>query len=77
LIRYLFGGRLTLADTMRLAPLFDSGWLQQPRYLPTWAADLRRLSALLAFSAFIGKINLNVVSLERITELEEEIKGLA
>jgi uncharacterized protein (TIGR02421 family) len=77
LIRNMFAGRLTLADTLRLAPLFASGWLHAPRYLPTWAADLRRLAALMAFSAFISNIRLDIVHLNRIIELEEEIKELA
>ncbi len=77
LIRYMFAGRLTLADTLRLAPLFANGWLQAPRYVPDWAADLRRLAALMAFSAFVGKIRLDIVYLDRLIELEEEIKELS
>ncbi|HVK99404.1 MAG TPA: flavohemoglobin expression-modulating QEGLA motif protein [Dongiaceae bacterium] len=77
LIRYLFAGRLTLADSLRLAPLFASGWLQEPRFLPDWAADLRRLAALIAFSAFTSNIRLDVVNLDRILELEDEIKAIA
>ncbi|BAN46182.1 flavohemoglobin expression-modulating QEGLA motif protein [Metapseudomonas resinovorans] len=72
LLRQLFAGRMSAGDVVRLAPLFESGWLQQPRYVPPWAADLRRLAAALAFSAFVGRINLEVVDLERFVELEEE-----
>jgi uncharacterized protein (TIGR02421 family) len=72
LLRQLFAGRMSAGDVVRLAPLFESGWLEQPRYVPPWAADLRRLAAALAFSAFVGKINLEAVSLERFVELEEE-----
>lgn len=72
LLRQLFAGRLTAGDVVRLAPLFESGWLVQPRFVPPWAADLRRLAATLAFSAFVGRIKLDVVSLERFVELEEE-----
>ena len=77
LIRNMFAGRLTLADSLRMAPLFASGWLQPPRYLPTWAADLRRLAALIAFSAFITNIRLDRIYLDRLFELEDEIKELA
>ncbi|MDH4556124.1 DUF1704 domain-containing protein [Pseudomonas sp. BN417] len=72
LLRQLFAGRMSAGDVVRLAPLFESGWLEQPRYIPPWASDLRRLAAALAFSAFVGKIKLEVVSLERFVELEEE-----
>ncbi|MGF6693430.1 uncharacterized protein (TIGR02421 family) [Metapseudomonas resinovorans] len=72
LLRQLFAGRMTTGDVVTLAPLFESGWLQQPRFVPPWAADLRRLAAALAFSAFVGRIKLDVVDLERFVELEEE-----
>ncbi|MDH4561110.1 flavohemoglobin expression-modulating QEGLA motif protein [Pseudomonas sp. BN411] len=72
LLRQLFAGRLSAGDVVRLAPLFESGWLEQPRFVPPWAADLRRLAATLAFSAFVGRINLEVIELERFVELEDE-----
>ncbi|AYF88926.1 DUF1704 domain-containing protein [Pseudomonas sp. DY-1] len=72
LLRQLFAGRMSAGDVVRLSPLFESGWLEQPRYVPPWAADLRRLAATLAFSAFVGRIKLDMVSLERFVELEEE-----
>ncbi|MGC3944318.1 MAG: flavohemoglobin expression-modulating QEGLA motif protein [Chryseolinea sp.] len=74
LIRNAFSGRLTLADTLRLAPLFDSGWLIGPTYIPLWANDLQRLSASLAYSAFIANIRLDKIYLERAIEFEEELK---
>lgn len=63
LVGYLFAGRLSLGDTVRLAPLFESGWLQGPVHLPAWASDLRLLAANLAFSAFISRIKLDVLDL--------------
>jgi len=72
LVRNLFAGRLTIADALRLSPLFDSGWLKAPTYLPEWALDLRRLAAIMAYSAFVGNIKLNNVYLERAIEMEEE-----
>ena len=74
LIPRIFAGRLTLADALRLAPLFDSGWLHPPRYLPAWAADMRRIAALMAYSAFVSNVRLEKISLNRIIELEEELK---
>ncbi|MNO98345.1 hypothetical protein D3C76_900900 [compost metagenome] len=72
LIRQLFAGRLTAADTVRLTPLFESGWLKMPSYVPPWAQDMRRLAAAFAFSAFIGRINLDLVDLDRFLKLEDE-----
>jgi uncharacterized protein (TIGR02421 family) len=76
LVRYLFSGRLTVADTLRLNPLFESGWLNPPVYIPLWAADLRRLAASMAYSAFVANIKLEKVYLERAIEMEEELKTM-
>jgi uncharacterized protein (TIGR02421 family) len=76
LIRNIFAGRLTIADAVRLEPFFDSGWLNAPVYIPIWAADLRRLAAVLAYSAFTSNIRLEHVTLHRAIEVEEEIKSL-
>lgn len=75
LVRNLFAGRLTMADALRLNPLFESGWLIPPTYMPTWASDLRRLAAMMAYSAFISNIKLEKVYLNRFIEGEEEIKA--
>lgn len=77
LVRNLFAGRLTMADALRMNALFESGWLAPPAYLPAWAADLGRLAAMMAFSAFITNIDLDVVRLHRMLELEEEIMDTA
>jgi len=74
LVRNLFAGRLTMADALRLSPYFESGWLKPPVYLPTWAADLRRLAAMLAYSAFVGKVKLENLYLERAIEFEDDMK---
>lgn len=66
LVNHLFAGRLQLGDTLRLAPLFESGWLQKPVYQPAWAADLRVLAANLAFSALSAQINLEALDLDII-----------
>jgi hypothetical protein len=75
LIRNLFAGRLTMGDSLRLAPLFNSGWLNPPAYVPTWANDLRKLAAMLAYSAFASFIKLEKIYLERAIEFEEELKS--
>jgi uncharacterized protein (TIGR02421 family) len=74
LVRNLFAGRLTMGDALRLDPLFQSGWLIPPTYIPLWASDLRRLAAMMAYSAFITNIKLEKVYLERFIEGEEEMK---
>lgn len=75
LVRNLFAGRLTMADAIRLSPLFESGWLLPPAYIPVWASDLRRLAAMMAYSAFITNIRLEKIYLERVIEMEEELKA--
>jgi uncharacterized protein (TIGR02421 family) len=76
LVRNLFAGRLTMADTLRLDPQFQSGWLIPPVYIPLWASDLRRLAAMMAYSAFITNIKLDKVYLERAIEVEDELKSV-
>ena len=77
LIRNLFAGRLTMADVLRLAPLFKTGWLNPPAYLPEWASDMRRLGAKMAYSAFVSNVRLDDVYLGRAIEFEDELKGEA
>jgi len=72
LVSHLFAGRISLGDTLRLAPLFDSGWLQGPIHVPAWASDLRRLAANLAFSAFITRIQLDVLDLDVFMAFADE-----
>jgi uncharacterized protein (TIGR02421 family) len=76
LVRNLFAGRLTLADAVRFDPVFESGWLAPPAYMPQWAADLRRLAAMMAYSAFITNIKLEKVYLNRCIEMEDELKAI-
>ncbi|QEG02144.1 hypothetical protein Mal15_62270 [Stieleria maiorica] len=64
IIQRLFAGRLTMSDTVTLGPYFDSGFLQQPRYVPPWASDVRRLAASLAYSSFMMSVNLEPVTLD-------------
>lgn len=73
LVRNLFAGRLTLADTLRLDPLFEEGWLSGPAYVPEWAGDLRRLAAMMAYSAFVSKVRLEAVTFDRVLAFEDEL----
>jgi uncharacterized protein (TIGR02421 family) len=65
IIQRLFAGRLTFSDAITLGPYFDSGYLQPARYVPPWASDTRRLAASLAYSAFMMRVDLADVTLDR------------
>ncbi len=71
LVRTLFAGRLTLGDAVELAPFFESGYLVPPTYVPPFAQDIRRLAALLAYSAFVQRIDLGAVTLDHFVSYEE------
>jgi hypothetical protein len=58
LCRMLFAGKMTLADVQRFEPLFDSGDLVAPRWLPEWVARANGLAGMLAFSLFANRIRL-------------------
>ena len=75
IIRQLFAGRLTAADALRLTSLFESGWLQPARFVAPWARDMRRLAAAFAFSAFVGRIKLDLIDLDRFSALEADVPG--
>jgi uncharacterized protein (TIGR02421 family) len=65
IIERLFAGRLTLSDVVTLGPYFASGYLQEPRYVPPWACDTRRLAATLAYSSFMMSVDLTAITLDR------------
>lgn len=54
--RYLFCGRLTFDDAVKLEPYFTSGYINEPVYLPDWLKNEQSLAAYLAFSLFGDKI---------------------
>ena len=58
LCRRLFAGKMTLADVQRFEPLFDSGDLLEPTWLPAWVARASALAGMLAFSSFASRIRL-------------------
>ncbi|MBX3248507.1 MAG: DUF1704 domain-containing protein [Myxococcales bacterium] len=66
LIRRLFAGRLTLGDCLELEEAFDDGTISPPKYIPSWAGNLRNLAAFLAFSTLSDKIDLSGVELEDV-----------
>lgn len=71
LIPLLFAGRMTLGDVVVLAPLMEQGIVQGPRYIPTWAQDLRRLTATLTYWAFTSFVDLKQITLDVAIELDE------
>lgn len=73
LIPNLFAGRLTLKDAIVLDPEFRRGVFVGPRYIPSWAGDLRRLTAMLSFWAFTSNVNLGNVHLDIFNQLEDRV----
>ena len=70
LCRLLFAGKMTLADVQRLEPLFDSGDLQEARWLPEWVSRANGLAGMLAFSLFANRIRLEqIVDAESVSDL--------
>lgn len=66
LLHWLFAGKLTLHDVLSLEPLFESGWLAPPRYLPAWLQRTGNLAGLLAFSLFANRIRLDTLPLDEV-----------
>lgn len=66
LLHWLFAGKLALADVLALQPLFESGWIAAPTYLPHWAERTGNLAGLLAFSLFANRIRLDTLAAEDI-----------
>ena len=70
LCRMLFAGKMTLGDVQRFEPLFDSGDLLPPRWLPQWVERANGLAGMLAFSLFANRIRLDqIMSAERVTDI--------
>jgi len=64
LCRWLFAGKMTLADVERFAPMFEAGVLAPPRWLPRWVERANGLAGMLAFSLFANRIRLESVPQE-------------
>ena len=69
LCRSLFAGKMTLSDVERFEPLFDSGVLLPPRWLPHWVQRANGLAGMLAFSLFANRIRLDQVGESDLTQL--------
>ena len=59
--RQLFAGKLALEDVFALQPMFDTGTIIPPVYLPPWMQRANGLAGMLAFSLFANKIRLDRV----------------
>jgi uncharacterized protein (TIGR02421 family) len=59
LARQLFAGKLALEDVFALQPMFDSGAIAPPHYLPPWMRRANGLAGMLAFSLFANRIRLD------------------
>lgn len=62
--RRLFCGRLTLADAVRLGPLFEDGTIRPALVVPRWVEDTDCLAAQLVFAGLITRVSLEDVQLE-------------
>ena len=73
LLRMLFVGRLTLSDTITLAPMVEEGLIAPSLYVPPWARDPQRVLSIMAFSAATQRLRLDTFDLERFVEYENEM----
>ena len=64
LTRVLFSGRMTFDDAEKLAPLYESGVILPPKYLPPWLSQVPTLGGYLAFSLFANKIRVGTLDKE-------------
>ncbi|MCK5745227.1 MAG: DUF1704 domain-containing protein, partial [Oricola sp.] len=60
-IRLLFVGKIDLDDLDAMKFLKAEGLIEEPRYMPPWATDLRYLLSYLAYSTFLNGIDLKSV----------------
>jgi len=58
-VRLLFSGKLRLADVGDLARLRERGLVDEPRHLPPQLADPSALSAWMAYSNFLNRLDLS------------------
>jgi uncharacterized protein (TIGR02421 family) len=67
LTHLLFAGKMALHDVFTLEPLFASGVIAEPMYLPPWLKRTNGLAGTLAFSLFANHIRLDRVVAEDLT----------
>jgi uncharacterized protein (TIGR02421 family) len=75
-LKLLFCGKLDMMDIPALCQLYEMGLCQAPRYLPPWVSDPRYLLALLTYSTFINKMNIEpmVIVAEKLLEAAPVVK---
>lgn len=61
LCRYFFAGRMTISDAIALTPMFESGQLAGPKFLPSWMTRTNALVGYLAFSIFSNRISIDAL----------------
>jgi len=60
-VRYLFVGKVTLDDIPVLVQKSREGLVDPPHHVPRWLRDMQFLSASMSLSAFLNRIQLDVV----------------
>ena len=69
-LKLLFCGKLDIMDIPALCELYTMGLCQAPLYLPTWVSDPRYLLALLTYSTFMNKMDMEPILLAATKLLE-------
>ncbi len=75
LCRYFFAGRMTITDAITLAPMFESGQLAGPAYLPPWMTRTNGLAGYLAFSVFASRISVEAIDENHRFERVDDLNG--
>lgn len=70
LCRGLFAGKMTLDDARAFAPLFETGVLAAPRWLPPWLQRANGLAGMLAFSLFANRIRMDQLQEAALTGMD-------
>lgn len=73
LCQHFFAGRMTIEDAVTLAPMFESGQLVAPKYLPPWMTRTNGLVGYLAFSIFANRISIDALNEHHRFEQVEDI----
>jgi hypothetical protein len=60
-VRYLFVGKVTLDDIPVLVQKSREGLVDPPHHVPRWLRDMQFLSASMSLSAFLNRIQIDVV----------------
>ena len=64
LCRFLFAGKMTLADVQQFVPLFDDGVIAPAKWMPQWVQRANGLAGALAFSLFANRIRIDQVAVD-------------